>query len=62
MSFRPKKYSGSRVLIVSVILAGVIVSGFVKTPNHVGGGTAMMVLIIVLAVFFKATFEYFFNK
>ena len=50
------------MLIVSVILAGVIVSGFVKTPNHVGGGTAMMVLIIVLAVFFKATFEYFFNK
>ena len=47
---------------MSVILAGIIVAGLVPTPNIVGGGGAMMVLIIFLAVVFKATFEHLVSR
>jgi preprotein translocase subunit YajC len=34
----------------------------IRTPNTVGGGEAMMFIIIVLAVIFKATFQFFMNR
>ena len=42
----------------SIILAGVVVNLTLKTPNVVGGGAAMMVAIIFLAVIFKIVIEF----
>ncbi len=49
-------------LILSTILAGIIVAGFVPTPNDVHGGTAKMFLVILLSVIFNATIIYYLNK
>lgn len=50
------------MFIVYIILAGVIVNMSIKTPNTVGGGSAVMLVTIVLAVIFKAVFEYFMGR
>ena len=62
MSYQPSGMSRPGTLILSTILAGIIVAGFVPTPNAVGGGEAKMVLIIFLAVVFKAAIDFYFNK
>ncbi len=34
----------------------------IQTPNTIGGGAGMMFIIIVLAVIFKATFQFVMNR
>ena len=46
------------MFLFSVILAGVVVNLMFKTPNIVGGGEAMMVGIIFLAIVFKVVIEF----
>ena len=58
MSFRPTWWSKSGVFLFSVILAGAVVNLLFKTPNVVGGGEAMMVGILLLAVIFKVIIEF----
>jgi hypothetical protein len=56
---------GARSTIVwfaSLVLALFIVGGLVPTPNTVGGGAAIMCVLIVLTAFFKATIEYWLKR
>jgi hypothetical protein len=62
MSRRSKYLPRPGVLILSFILAVVVVGGLVPTPNNLGGGAAIMVLIIFVAVIFKAAIEHFLNR
>jgi hypothetical protein len=55
-------WSGTWVLPVCLILAGIIVSNHMQTPNTVGGGAGMMFVMIVLAVIFKASFQFVMMK
>jgi hypothetical protein len=48
--------------LICVILAGVVVNMTIRTPNTVGGGDAMMFIVIVLSVIFKATFQFFMRR
>ena len=49
-------------LLVCVILAGIVVSNCMLTPNTVGGGAGMMFVMIFLAVIFKASFQFVMMK
>lgn len=62
MTHRPTWWSSPSVWLVCIILAGVVVNMTIRTPNTVGGGEAMMFIIIVLSVIFKATFQYFMSR
>ena len=55
---RPTWWSGNGVLPVCVILAGIIVTNCMQTPNTVGGGAGMIFVMIVLAVILKASFQF----
>ncbi|HXA44419.1 MAG TPA: hypothetical protein VNZ25_02840 [Candidatus Angelobacter sp.] len=59
---RPTWWSGNGALLVCLILAGIIVSNCMRTPNTVGGGAGMMFVMIVLAVIFKASFQFVMMK
>ena len=58
MSLRPTWWSGPGVLLICIILAGMLTNLVIRTPNTDGGGAGMMFVIIVLAVIFKATFQF----
>ena len=62
MTHRPTWWNGSGVFLVCIILAGVSANMVIRTPNTVGGGAGMMFVIIVLAVIFKATFQFFMSR
>jgi hypothetical protein len=62
MSFRPPWWSKSGVFLFSVILAGLVVNTVFRTPNVVGGGVGMMFALLVLAVIFEVTIEFFLGK
>ena len=62
MAYHPKWWSKSGVFLTSVLLAGLVVNLFFKTPNVVGGGEAMMIGIFFLAIFFKVTIEFFLTR
>lgn len=62
MTQRPTWWSGSGVFLVCIILAGVVTNLVIQTPNNTGGGTMMMCITIVLAVIFKATFQFFMGR
>jgi hypothetical protein len=49
------------LLLPSILLAAII-GTLVPTPNVTGGGAGKMFLIIVLAVAFKATGDYLFDR
>ena len=53
---------GFGVFLVCLVLAGIIVNTVFRTPNTEGGGAAMMFAMLVLAVIFKATFQYLFGR
>ena len=50
------------MLLICIILAGALTNMVIRTPNTVGGGAGMMFVIIVLAVIFKATFQFFMSR
>jgi hypothetical protein len=62
MTFRGTWWSRSGVYLFSVILAGIVVNLSVETPNVTGGGAAMMVGIIFLAVLFRAIIVFFLTR
>jgi membrane protein YdbS with pleckstrin-like domain len=62
MTHRPTWWSGSGVFLICIILAGIVTNMVIQTPNTVGGGTGMMFIIIVLAVIFKATFQFVMSR
>jgi membrane protein YdbS with pleckstrin-like domain len=59
---RPTWWSGSGVFLICIILAGIVTNMVIQTPNTVGGGAGMMFIIIVLAVIFKATFQFVMSR
>ena len=62
MTHRRPWWFGSAVFLVCIVLAGVVANLLIRTPNNTGGGTMMMCVIIVLAVSFKATFQFFMSR
>jgi len=52
----------TRIFIISLVVAGLVVAGFVPTPNIIGGGDVKMFLIIFLTVGLKATIEYLWGR
>lgn len=50
------------MLLGWVVLSGVIVSLVIKTPNTIGGGEGVMVVMIVLAVALNATFQFIMTR
>jgi Na+/pantothenate symporter len=50
------------VLLVSVVLSAIVANLFFETPNATGGGTAMMVGIIFLAIVFRAAIVFFLKR
>jgi len=62
MIYRSSWWNSSSVFLICIILAGVAVNLVIKTPNTVGGGAGMMFAVIVLAVIFKATFQFFMGR
>jgi hypothetical protein len=62
MRHRPAWWNGSGVFLACIILAAVAVNLVIRTPNTVGGGAGMMFVTIVLAVTFKAAFQYFMSR
>lgn len=50
------------MLLVWTIIAGIIVSFTIQTPNTIGGGAGVMVAMIVLAVVLNASFQIFMAK
>jgi len=62
MTHRPTWWNSAGVFLVCVIFAGIVTNILIRTPNVIGGGAGMMFVIIVLAVVFKATFQYFMGR
>jgi len=62
MTHRPTWWSGSGVFLICIILAGTVVNLVIQTPNTVGGGAGMMFIVIVLAVIFKAAFQFYMTR
>jgi len=62
MIFRQTWWSRSGAYLVSIILAAIVVNLWFETPNVTGGGAAMMIGIIFLAIVLRATIVFFLNR
>ena len=62
MTNRSTWWNSSSVFLICIILAGTVANFAIRTPNTVGGGAGMMFVVIVLAVIFKATFQFFMSR
>ncbi len=62
MTHRPIWWSSSGVFLICIILAGIVTNLIFRTPKTTGGGVGMMFVVIVLAVIFRATFQFFMSK
>ena len=62
MLYRPPPWWKSWIFLLSIILAGIVVNLCIKTPNMVGGGGAMMIEILLLAIAFKVGIEFVLSK
>lgn len=52
----------SGIYLLSIILAGIVVNLLFETPNVTGGGAGMMVVMIFLAIIFRATIVFFWDR
>ena len=62
LPFRRIWWSKSGVFLFSVILAGIVVNTALRTPNVVDGGVGTLFALLVLAVIFKVTIEFFLGR
>ena len=59
---RPKWWNSPIMFLGWVILSGVIVNLVIKTPNTIGGGEGVMIVMLVLAVVLNGTFQFIMTR
>ena len=56
------RWSGPGVFLICIILAAIVASMVIHTPNTYGGRVFTGAVIIILALIFKGTFQFWMSR